>query len=93
MDTITLRRTYVPYCQVCARDFKPLELVWYAPIDNNVVCEECSRIHKDREPRLYAQDDIPSVACPDCGEVANISVVEGRKSYSFCKCFCNTVKI
>lgn len=57
MDTIAIKRTHVYYCQVCAKEFKDPELVWYAPIDNNIVCEDCSQIHKDRQMRVYVKED------------------------------------
>jgi len=48
-----IKRATVSYCQVCARDFKSPELVYFAPIDNTIVCEECSKVHKDRQLRIY----------------------------------------
>jgi len=55
-DTATIRRASVSYCQVCARDFQSPELVYYAPIDGNIVCKECSNIHKDRQLRIYVRE-------------------------------------
>lgn len=52
-DTATLRRALVSYCQSCGRDFASPELVYYAPLDGNIVCRECSEIHRDRQVRIY----------------------------------------
>lgn len=56
-DTATIRRSHVSYCQSCGRDFKSPELVYYAPIDNNIVCEACSMVHKDRHLRIYIKEE------------------------------------
>lgn len=56
-DTATLRRAHVAYCQSCGRDFKSPELVYYAPMDGNIVCLECSRVHKDRQLRIYVREE------------------------------------
>lgn len=56
-DTATIRRAFVAYCQVCGRDFIAPELVYFAPIDGNIVCSECSGIHKDRQLRIYVEEE------------------------------------
>lgn len=48
-----IKETPISYCQVCGKDFEHLDVVYYAPIDNNIVCPECSKIHEDRSPRIY----------------------------------------
>ena len=53
---IEVKKTRRSYCQVCGKDFKNQESVYYAPIDNNIVCAKCSEIHKDRELRTYDKD-------------------------------------
>lgn len=55
--TVTIKRAAVSYCQVCARDFKSPELVYFAPIDNNIVCRKCSGIHQDRQLRIYIKEE------------------------------------
>lgn len=45
--------TTVYYCQSCSRDFNNLELVYYANIDNNIICKDCSIEHIYLEPRIY----------------------------------------
>jgi hypothetical protein len=47
-----IKTTGIDYCQSCGKDFKSKEIVYYAPIDNNIVCEKCSKIHEDRELRI-----------------------------------------
>lgn len=56
-DTASIRRAYVSYCQVCGRDFVSPELVYYAPIDNSIVCKSCSEIHRDRQLRIYIREE------------------------------------
>lgn len=48
--------TYSPYCQVCLTDFDDMEIVFYAVIDNNIVCRKCAKVHALVEPRLYLGD-------------------------------------
>ena len=55
-DTATIRRAAVPCCQNCGRDFISPELVYYAPIDNTIVCSECAQIHRDRQLRIYVRE-------------------------------------
>ena len=52
----TIRRAAVSYCQVCGRDFITPELVYFAPIDNNIVCSECAQVHQDRQLRIYVKE-------------------------------------
>ncbi len=51
-----VKETTVYYCQVCGKDFQHLDIVYYAPIDNNVVCPKCSEIHRDRQLRVYVDN-------------------------------------
>ena len=55
-DKIAIKRTPVSHCQNCGREFKNPELVYYAPLDGNIVCSECAEIHKDRQLRIYAKE-------------------------------------
>lgn len=52
-ETANLKVTRVSYCQACSKDFKDFEIVFYAPIDNNLICRECINVHSEVEPRLY----------------------------------------
>lgn len=54
-DKIAIKRTPVSHCQNCGRDFDSPELVYFAPLDGNIVCQECSRIHRDRQLRIYIE--------------------------------------
>jgi hypothetical protein len=45
--------TRISHCQVCSADFNNLEIVYFAVIDNNIVCTECSEEHFQKEPRIY----------------------------------------
>ena len=56
-DKISVKRAVVTHCQVCGKDFNSPELVYYAPIDNNIVCSVCSEIHRDRQLRIYIKED------------------------------------
>lgn len=56
-DTATIRRARVSYCQSCGRDFVSPEMVYYAPIDGNIVCQECSEIHQDRQVRIFIREE------------------------------------
>lgn len=55
-DYVKVKKTTKPYCQVCNKNFKNQEFVYYAPTDNNIVCIKCSEIHKNREPRIYVNE-------------------------------------
>ncbi|MGO1372575.1 MAG: hypothetical protein ACTHVE_12090 [Senegalia sp. (in: firmicutes)] len=55
-EYISVKKTRRSYCQSCGKDFKDKEFVFYAPIDNNIVCVKCSEVHKDREPRIYDKE-------------------------------------
>lgn len=56
-DTATIRRASVSYCQACGRDFKSPELVYFAPLDGNIVCSECAEIHRNRQLRIYVKEE------------------------------------
>ena len=45
--------TGVDHCQVCSKEFEDVELVFYAPIDNNIICKECTEPHWKVEPRMH----------------------------------------
>lgn len=50
-----MKTTHVSYCQVCHKDFRPNEIVYYVVIDNNIVCGDCAEAAqtKNIEPRIY----------------------------------------
>lgn len=37
-----MKETSVKYCQVCSKDFAGGDIVYYVPIDNNIVCPKCA---------------------------------------------------
>ena len=53
----SIKRTPINYCQVCQRDFISPELVYFAPIDNTIVCSGCAQVHQDRELRIYVREE------------------------------------
>lgn len=57
-DTITLKRVYSTHCQVCGRRHSPLQLVYFIPLDNNLVCQECViESGLPYEPRIYKEGE------------------------------------
>lgn len=53
-DYKLIQTTYIDYCQACGRDFHDGEIVYYAPIDNNIVCSKCAEEHRNKEIRIFA---------------------------------------
>lgn len=53
---VTIKRTIISHCQVCARDFDSPELVYYAPLDNTYLCRECAQVHKGRQLRIFIKE-------------------------------------
>lgn len=47
-----IKTTGISYCQSCGKNLQSKEVVYYAPLDNNIICEKCSRVHEDREARI-----------------------------------------
>ena len=50
------KETRISYCQVCEKEFKPGEKVYFAPTDNNIVCKACAMVHQNRQERVYKGD-------------------------------------
>ncbi|MFA4834881.1 MAG: hypothetical protein WC749_02250 [Dehalococcoidia bacterium] len=48
-----IKQTLIPYCQACGTTFAHLDIVYYAPLDGNIVCAECSRGKEDGEIRVF----------------------------------------
>lgn len=48
--------TSVNCCQSCGKKFDDIELVFYAPIDNTIICGNCTHPHGEIEARLYIKD-------------------------------------
>lgn len=48
-----IKVTTTTYCQSCSKDFEDPEIVFYAPIDNTIICKECIKVHSTKEPRVF----------------------------------------
>jgi len=49
-----MKETHISYCQVCRKDFKDGEKVYYVLIDNNIVCNRCAeQANTETQPRIY----------------------------------------
>lgn len=51
-----IKPTPISYCQSCLRDFRPGEVVYFASVDNTIVCSDCAKVHKAPEPRVYGKE-------------------------------------
>ncbi|KXZ39460.1 hypothetical protein SAMN05661008_00353 [Alkalithermobacter thermoalcaliphilus JW-YL-7 = DSM 7308] len=47
-----IKQTTIQYCQSCGKAFTKEELVYYALIDNNIVCQNCSTVHYQKYLRI-----------------------------------------
>jgi len=47
-----MKTTSIHNCQVCGKSFAPGDIVYFVPLDNNIVCPECAYKHDSREKRL-----------------------------------------
>lgn len=48
------KETVISYCQVCSKDFKAGQRVFFVPIDNNIACEKCAyEANTEIQVRLY----------------------------------------
>ena len=53
---VLIKPTPISYCQSCLRDFRSQEIVYFAPVDNTVICADCAKAHKEPEPRIYGKE-------------------------------------
>ena len=60
-EDIFLKSTSISYCQVCNKIFENDEIVYYAPIDNNIICKKCSELHNEIQPRIYCATKVDSI--------------------------------
>jgi recombinational DNA repair protein (RecF pathway) len=59
-DTIKLWRVYTPHCQVCGKSHNPIALVYFVPLDNNLVCRSCAvESGLEYETRIYMREGTP----------------------------------
>lgn len=47
-----VKTTSIQYCQSCGKDFSKEELVYFALIDNNIVCQKCGEVHYQKYLRV-----------------------------------------
>lgn len=47
--------TNIAQCGACGKNFDSIELVFYTPTDNSVICKSCTESHGSVEPRLYVE--------------------------------------
>lgn len=52
-DLELIKVTHRDYCQSCSRDFEDGEIVYYAPIDNTIICDDCIKVHSQKEVRIF----------------------------------------
>lgn len=48
----TIKPTSIKSCQSCGKPFNDCDIVYFVPIDNNIVCPECAYKHDSREKRI-----------------------------------------
>ena len=51
-EYVEVKVTRIDHCQVCDVKFESGEGVYFAPVDNSIVCHKCSKAHKDRQLRV-----------------------------------------
>lgn len=51
-----IKITTTDHCQACSKSLDNMEIAYFAPLDNNIICKECAQEHKSKEPRLYIRD-------------------------------------
>ena len=47
-----MKPTSIRNCQSCGKSFDDGDIVYFVPLDNNIVCPECSYKHDSRERRV-----------------------------------------
>ena len=58
----TMKTTSIHNCQSCGKPFAPGDIVYFVPLDNNIVCPECAYKHDRREKRIVEGESICSPA-------------------------------
>lgn len=52
-----MKTTSISYCQVCGKEFNNNEVVYYIPIDNNIVCDHCAEeSNSEAQPRIHEKN-------------------------------------
>jgi len=57
-----MKTTSIRNCQVCGKLFVPGDIVYFVPLDNNIVCPECAYKHDGREKRIVEDESTCSPA-------------------------------
>jgi len=52
-----MKTTQIRNCQSCGKGFADGDIAYYARLDNNIVCPECSYGHSIREKRVVEIED------------------------------------
>ena len=47
-----MKTTSIRNCQSCGKPFTDGDIVYFVPLDNNIVCPECAYKHDSREKRI-----------------------------------------
>lgn len=54
-EYVTIKITRSNHCDSCVKNFEPMSIVYYAPMDNAIVCRECAKAHTEIHPRLFTE--------------------------------------
>ena len=57
-----MKTTSIRSCQVCGKPFNNGDIVYFVPLDNNIVCPECAYKHDSREKRVVEGESACSPA-------------------------------
>ena len=57
-----MKPTSIRNCQSCGKPFVAGDIVYFVPLDNNIVCPECAYKHDSREKRVVEGESIYSPA-------------------------------
>lgn len=57
-EYVEVKRTPQDYCSACEKHFQDIELCFFAPLDNSIICqsEKCVEPHQELELRLYIRN-------------------------------------
>jgi len=57
-----MKTTSIRNCQSCGKRFNDCDIVYFVPLDNNIVCPECAYKHDSREKRIVEGENTCSPA-------------------------------
>lgn len=52
-----IKITSIKKCDSCNKEFRGPEIVYFAPIDNTIICSACTIRHQTIEPRIFLKED------------------------------------